>query len=125
MARFKAPRITTAQRVGLLLEDSELVYDTDQKLLYTGNGVTLGGIPVGSGVGNTTEIITITNQNFLDEEITLSDTPLYPSKVRLVPEGGPEQFNGIDFQVTGDILSWAGKGLSGFLEAGDKILIIY
>lgn len=125
MARFKAPRITTTQRIGLLLELSEVVYDIDQQLLYTGNGTTLGGIPVGSGVGNTVTNLEVTSQQALDEEILLTDTPLFPSNVRLIPEGGIEQINGIDFQVTGNILSWAGKGLSGFIDEGDTILLIY
>lgn len=125
MARFKAPRITTAQRLSLILEDSELVYDTDQKILFTGNGSTLGGVPVGSGISDSSVIIEVSNQQSIDEEIILSDTPLFPNKVRVIPEGGPEQFNGVDFQVTGNILSWADKGLSGFIDEGDKILIIY
>ena len=40
---FKPPPITQAQRIVLVLEDGELVYDTDLKQIFTGDGVTLGG----------------------------------------------------------------------------------
>ena len=43
MAVFKVPRITTSLRQALLLEEAELVYDTNLKKFFGGDGVTLGG----------------------------------------------------------------------------------
>lgn len=49
MAIFRVPRITTAQRTPLVLLDGEIVYDTDTLNFYGGDGVTAGGIQIGSG----------------------------------------------------------------------------
>ncbi len=49
MGKFLAPKITTADRITLLLDDGEIVYDTDLQVFYHGDGVTLGGINMGSG----------------------------------------------------------------------------
>lgn len=43
MAIFKAPRITTADRIALVLGLSEIVYDTDLNGFFGGDGVTAGG----------------------------------------------------------------------------------
>lgn len=126
MAIFKAPRITTGQRVGLLLEESEIVYDVNQKYFYGGNGVTLGGLPIGAGVGSTTEIFTLTQTDLDNKFITLSNPPLFPGSVTLVPGGGIPQINGIDFEVAGNKLSWDSLGLDGnFLELNEILIIQY
>lgn len=44
MGKFLAPRITTADRVGLTLDTSELVFDTDTETYWFGDGATVGGI---------------------------------------------------------------------------------
>lgn len=44
MAVFKVPRITTALRQDLLLEEAEIVYDVDLKKFFGGDGVTVGGV---------------------------------------------------------------------------------
>lgn len=51
MAILRVPRITTAQRLPLILLDAEVVFDTDEVMFYGGDGVTPGGFPIGSGVG--------------------------------------------------------------------------
>jgi hypothetical protein len=43
MAIFRVPRITTTQRSILLLEEGEIVFDTDLKKFFGGDGITLGG----------------------------------------------------------------------------------
>ena len=67
MAIFKVPRITTGQRMGLTLEESEIVYDINHKIFYGGNGISAGGVAIGSGVGNTRETF-ILNQTNLDDK---------------------------------------------------------
>ena len=123
MARFKAPRITTSQRMSLALELSELVYDIDQKLFYGGDGITIGGIPIGSGVSGQPQTITITASHVLNKKVTLSGTPLFPDNVTLLIAGGIHQFNGIDFEVAGNELRWNSLGLDGFVEEFDIFLI--
>jgi len=59
------------------------------------------------------------------EQLTLAFTPGTPSYVAVDPEGGPTQFFGLDFTVSGNILSWSGLGLSGLLSTGDRLRIIY
>lgn len=126
MAIFKAPRITTAQRMGLTLEESEIVYDTQQKIFYGGNGLTLGGFPIGSGVGANVETFVLSGTDLSNKFITLLSEPLFPNSVTLVPYGGIPQRNGIDFEVIGDQVSWDGKGLDGnFLEVNDILIIQY
>lgn len=43
MAVFRVPRITTVQRLPLLLDEGEIVFDTDLKTFFGGDGITLGG----------------------------------------------------------------------------------
>jgi hypothetical protein len=123
MAVFKAPRITTLQRNSLLLEASEIVYDTDENSFFGGNGLDLGGFPIGQGAGGTLYSYELTSTDVVNKFITLPDDPYSPSNVRLNIIGGIEQVNGIDFSVIGNIVSWDGLGLDDFLEVGDILLI--
>jgi hypothetical protein len=113
--------------MGLLLEVGEIVYDTDQHIFYGGNGIESGGFAIGSGNGtnNITQIITLTQQNIDDKEVILSSIPILPESVQLTPNGGIPQINGIDFEVTSNILTWDGFGLEGYLEAGDILIVQY
>lgn len=123
MAVFRVPRITTLQRTSLLLQIGEVVYDTDENVFYGGNGVTTGGFLIGQGVGVIVSNITLTATDILNKYVTLSTTPLIPSSVTLTPAGGIEQINGVDFEVVGNELRWDGKGLDGFLEINDVLII--
>ncbi len=124
MAIFKTPRISTLQRMGLTLEDSEIVFDTDQKIFYGGNG-SAGGFPIGAGIGSNVEMIALTAQNIANKFVVLNDEPLFPGSVELVPGGGIPQINGIDFSVTGNVLSWDGLGLDGFFEENEILIVKY
>jgi hypothetical protein len=44
-------RGTNLERQSVVLREGELIYTTDTKVLYVGDGTTLGGVPVGSGPG--------------------------------------------------------------------------
>lgn len=123
MAVFKVPRITTIQRSGLLLQIGEVVYDTDQNVFYGGNGVSTGGFLIGQGVGVVISNITLTATDILNKYVVLSNTPFMPSAVTLIPAGGIEQINGVDFEVVGNELRWGGKGLDNFLEVNDVLII--
>lgn len=123
MAVFKVPRITSAQRSNLLLQEAELVFDTDQKAFYGGDNVETGGFLVGEGIGKITSNITLTNLDISNKFIILSKSPLLPESVTLVPAGGIQQVNGIDFEVVGNELRWNGLGLDGFLEENDVLIV--
>jgi hypothetical protein len=155
MAILRVPRITTLQREPLILLDGEIVFDTDKSKFYGGNGVTPGGLPVGVGVpeGGATgdilikasavdfdtewlsqdelsqkwksEAITITETHVSEKKFTLGFTPKAREAVRFVPDGGPEQRLGVDYDVIGSEIIWNGLTLDGFLEVGEVIRVTY
>lgn len=49
--------------------------------------------------------------------------PLNPSLVRLIPEGGVEQINGVDFNVQTNKVVFRDFGLDGFLDVGEVVSI--
>jgi hypothetical protein len=59
------------------------------------------------------------------KQITLSPVPNDSGSVTLEFLGAGGQENGVDFGVSGDVLSWNGKGLDGFIESGDIIIVRY
>jgi hypothetical protein len=67
----------------------------------------------------------LTQQHLDNKQIVLAITPSVPGAVTLVPDEGIPQVNGKDFEVTGNILSWEGLGLEGFLELGELLIIQY
>jgi hypothetical protein len=123
MAIFKAPRITSQQRITILLQASEIVYDTDEAVFYGGDGFQVGGFRIGSGASVTVFNYTLNSTDIDNKFINLPFQPLSPSSVRLNIVGGIEQVNGVDFTVSGSILSWNGLGLDDFLEEGDTLII--
>lgn len=125
MAVFKAPRLTEVQRMGLVLESSEVVFDTTLKSFFGGDGITPGGFPIGKGIGTNVDNVTLTQQNLDDKKVLLSSSPAVPNAVTLLPIGGIPQVNGIDFEVVGNELSWDGLGLDNFLELGEQLIIQY
>lgn len=125
MAVFKAPKITTSQRLSLVLEVSEIVFDTDENVFYGGDGVSFGGFRIGSGVLSSITTFTLSATNINNKSVTLPAIPNQPLVVDVTPEGGPSQLYGIDFEILGNVLSWNGKGLDGFLEAGETLTVRY
>ena len=125
MAIFKVPRITTAQRLTLTLESSELVFDTDEALFYGGDGTTVGGFLVGAGGSQYKDTFTLTLTDITNKYVMLTEVPNFPATVQLLPDGGIPQRNGIDFSVAGQQVSWDGLGLDNFLEVGDTFTVQY
>jgi hypothetical protein len=123
MAIFKAPRITSQQRISILFDASEIVFDVDESVFYGGNGIDFGGFRIGEGSSGSVYNYTLINEDIINKFIVLPIEPYRPINVRLNVVGGIEQVNGIDFSVSGDILSWNGLGLDNFLEANDTLII--
>lgn len=81
----------------------------------------------GGGNGFKVEYITLDSTQLSNLEITLGDTPAYPTEVVLLLVGGPPQKYGVDFVVSGDVLSWdvVGSTLITDLQEGDDLIVIY
>ena len=58
---FQLRRGTNAQRLGLTPLQGELIYTTDTKALYVGDGTTAGGTSVGGGGGGATDLNDLTD----------------------------------------------------------------
>ena len=129
MAVFRAPKITTDQRTGLLLSESEIVYDTDLKAFFGGDGALIGGFPIGNGNFGSekyvVEQIVLSTDDINNKNVKLLNTPVDSQYVTLTIKHGISQINGEDFVVINDTISWNGLGLDGFLEVGDVLIIEY
>ena len=73
----------------------------------------------------TTYQYTLTTFDISTRSVTLPDTPNDPELTSLEVEGAGSLSYGDSYTVSGNTLSWAGLGLDGILEIGDKIKVIY
>lgn len=71
------------------------------------------------------EAYELTGTDISNKYVTLPNAPYETDKVRLVPIGGIEQYNSVDFEVTGSQVSWDSLGYESLAEAGDIILVVY
>jgi hypothetical protein len=44
LARFQLPYVTTVQRMAVIPKDRDVLFDTDERTIYIGNGITYGGV---------------------------------------------------------------------------------
>ena len=101
---------------------------TDDNLyvkLATGDEFQLVNSGTPGALGYSVEQLEITPTQALNKEITLADVPNFPQKTLLYIDGGAAAFYNLDFEVTGDVLSWSGKRLDGLLTSGDLVRIVY
>lgn len=100
----------------------------------SGNSVSITEVaPTIVEVGNITRIeLSYKVETFIadaamlnDRAVTLSQEPLEPLSVELVIYGGVEQRSGVDFQVSGRIVSWSQLALETLLEVGTAFSIRY
>lgn len=73
----------------------------------------------------TTDVFTLTSLDITEKKVTLSKTPLFPSSVKLIPDGGIEQRINIDYLVNTNEIIWNGLTLDGFLEEGETVRVTY
>lgn len=126
MAIFKVPKINTENRASIVLDVSELVYDTDDTFFYGGDGETLGGRKVGSDlVEQKREVIIIDQMIVQENRIMLQSQPLENFPILFFPEGGPQQVEEIDYTRISGGVSFVGLGLENFLEVGERVEIVY
>lgn len=59
------------------------------------------------------------------KSLTLPNAPLATNTALIVPANGIPQLQGVDFSISGDILSWNGMPYEDVAQAGDQIKIIY
>lgn len=107
--------------------DGQLAVATDTGMLYywdatSGTWNVIAGTSSGvSYFPQPVRELTVTDVS--NKQITLSKTPTTPNKTRVVVIGGINQEYGVDFTVSGSILSWNGLGMESLLEAGDKLIV--
>jgi len=83
----------------------------------TGNG---GAAP---GTKENVYEVTLVTSDITNKYITLPTAPFIPDKTLLTIIGGPMQEYGVDFTISGAVLSWNGLALDGVLVAGDILII--
>ena len=128
MAILKVPKITTAQRLGLTLQEAEVVYDTELKIYFGGDNITVGGFPIGNGsqAVSFVETITIDQTNIDEKRIVLQNETTNQQKTKFSFINGTIQILGIDYEYTDEFtISWDGLGLDNFIEVSDIVLIEY
>lgn len=127
MAILRVPKITTLARTELVFTEAEIVFDTDLGIFFGGDGITAGGIELGSqgGIRIFQETFTITQDNIDSGSLVLARQPISPSTTSLVPIGGPPQVYNVDFEIIDNVVSFVNLGLEGFLEVGDKLIVTY
>jgi hypothetical protein len=82
-------------------------------------------LPIGGGNSIQIENFTITPPILSTKQVILALPPTIPEVTILTPLGGIQQEYGVDFSITGNILSWNGLGLDGYFVINDKFSVIY
>lgn len=67
--------------------------------------------------------VIVTQQNLDDKSLTLPHTPISPESVSITFVNGTSQVNGIDYTVSGNVVSWDGMGLDNFIELNDVLIV--
>lgn len=81
---------------------------------------------VGYGDMTKVDVITIRQEHLSNKRIVLTKAPISWEKIRVAPEGGPNQIFYKDFIIQNDSeLVWANLGLDGLLEIGDVLVVEY
>lgn len=92
-------------------------------VFYLTEGDTLD-VPAPSGTREV-EYIELSLAQETAKEVVLGATPALASGVVLDLIGGTPQKLGVDYNVTGNILTWSGYALDGVLSVGDNLRVIY
>jgi hypothetical protein len=83
------------------------------------------GLKGADGIGANVEIFNLTEEDIETKKVHLSGIPQNSLNVELTPYGGLSQRNGVDYTVSGNMITWDGLGLDSFLDITDTIVIRY
>ena len=75
--------------------------------------------------GYRVENFTLSAGQAASKSITLSTAPTFPTKTLLQVDGAGASFYGLDFEVSGAVVSWNGLRLDGLLESGDVVQVVF
>jgi Major tropism determinant N-terminal domain/Repeat of unknown function (DUF5907) len=103
MGIFRLPSITTAQRTPLVLQEREMVFDTDLNQVFIGDGTTAGGLPIGAGGGAAWGSITgtLSAQTDLNTALNLRAPLASPTFTGTVTLPAGQVVNGVTLQTGG------------------------
>jgi len=87
------------------------------------NYLRVGGGAGGDRVRVKIEIVQITPAIVAARQVTLPFSPA--NTAILLLNNFAKQRLGIDYEISGNVISWNGKGLDGFLEPGESFYIYY
>jgi hypothetical protein len=100
----------------------------DTGILYEWNGTSWVPIASASSYGASTNYAMtygLGGVDVLNKYVTLPTIPTSPINAQLTVLGGILQTYGLDFTISGNILSWSGTDLDGFLTVGDTLFVFY
>jgi hypothetical protein len=102
---------------------------------YVCSNVTTGNLPTnttywqllaqGSTASSVSYQYQVTAGDISANQLTLTSTPTIPTNVKVDVVGGCAQANGVDFTVSGNILSWASLGMATAISVNDYLIISY
>lgn len=118
---FGTDSVPPADQVSVYAKSDRKLYLQDETSLE--REIVLGG-SINPGF-QPPEVRTLTPEEATAKSVTLAAAPAAPTLTILEVVGAPPQLFGVDFSVTDNVLSWAGLGLDGLLEHGDKIRVLY
>ena len=104
--------------------DGALAVAADTDFLYVFSTSSNSWIQITSGTTTyNVNYVTLKSTDISNKFITLSSAPTVPADTLLTVIGGPMQNYGIDYTVSGTILSWSGLFLDGVLIVNDILII--
>lgn len=75
--------------------------------------------------GAVSDLIQITSVEMTNQSATLSKLAVSPESAIVAVVGSIIQENGVDFTISGNVISWAGLGLQDLLQVGDTLIVHY
>jgi hypothetical protein len=118
----------------ILLSDGNFLYRTVTEyrdlatgsIKYSDENMQYSGSAASSGSAFNVQYFVLTGTDITNKYLVLPNTPSDSSKVLIAVAdliGDPE--NGLDYTVTGQVISWNGLGLQPYLTAGMKLTVTY
>jgi hypothetical protein len=117
--------IGASTQIDEILDEDDMISDSPTALATQQSIVAFVNNTTGGKLYSPENVRTITGSEESNKEIILLSTPTDVTKTRFQVDGGFLGVYGIDFTVSGNVLSWNGLGLDGLLAAGDRVLVTY